>query len=381
MDGDDKFYYFKPSHLNLFCCRIMKGKDMGDSTKVNFHKKYCGKRTASLKFSGEDTIKMVFKSSQESRQELSNLDGWTCKVTCKSPSLNFNKPKPTTPSFLDMLATAKPVTTPSTTTTTETTTTTTPTTTSTTPAPSSQCQCGVPTHAAKSRWNQLKIQGKIICPPGEICDSDPVPWQVGFTNRGSNNKPWCGGTIINAQYILSAAHCFESGYRRDPNKIMVTLGDHDWSVTGEWPTMRINVKSILNHPKFRSGAYFNYDFAIIKLERPIDFQQYDWLRPACLPNTEQNFLDDQTARVTGWGWTDAEISSQSKVLQSVDVDIMSHKSCVDHYNKNVSSEDKDDFLFCISTVNCFFILFVQTSKASQNCYNVYLNELVTERVF
>ena len=225
----------------------------------------------------------------------------------------------------------------------------------------------------------MKIQGKIICPPGEICDSDPVPWQVGFTNRGSNNKPWCGGTIINAQYILSAAHCFESGYRRDPNKIMVTLGDHDWSVTGEWPTMRINVESILNHPKFRRGAYFNYDFAIIKLERPIDFQQYDWLRPACLPNTEQNFLDDQTARVTGWGWTDAEISSQSKVLQSVDVDIMSHKSCVDHYNKNVSSEDKDNFLFCISTVNCFFILFVQTSKASKNCYNVYLNELETER--
>ena len=40
-----------------------------------------------------------------------------------------------------------------------------------------------------------------------------------------------------------------------------------------------------------------------------------------------------TATVSGWGWTNPDYSSQAAELQSVDVDIMSHKECESHYHR------------------------------------------------
>merc|ERR550532_6994 len=109
---------------------------------VSFHKKYCGKRTASLKFTGSDTLKLVFKASEGVTINPTNADGWTCKVVCSNPSTSRPRPS-TTESILDQLATAKPVVTTTlvTTTSTTTSTTTTSTTTTTTTVQSPSCQC------------------------------------------------------------------------------------------------------------------------------------------------------------------------------------------------------------------------------------------------
>lgn len=109
--------------------------------------------------------------------------------------------------------------------------------------------------------------------------------------------------------------------------------------------MTVPVASVTMHPNFRQGAYFNYDFAILKLEYPIDFAQYSWVRPACLPSVGRDMHQDQVGTVTGWGWTNPDHSSQSKVLQSVSVDIMSHDQCVDHYSDN---EITDNMLCAMS---------------------------------
>jgi len=265
---------------------------------VNFQKKYCGRRTASLKFAGQETVKMVFKSSNNARKRPDRLDGWTCKVVCLKPSRPSAKPTTTPINFLNDLITARPTTSTSTEMITQTTSTTTKTTSTTTAAttttkrtttqPINTCQCGKIPEQVINRWEKLGrrtgrgIDGRIICPHGEICDSMPLPWQVGLTSPG-RTKPWCGGTLINSQYVLSAAHCLEDPRRRKAGKLVVTLGDHDWTVSGEWPDMQIGVEKVTLHPKFRQGALFNYDYAIIKLNRPVDFERYDWIRPACLP--------------------------------------------------------------------------------------------------
>merc|ERR1712123_238317 len=99
--------------------RIMKGGDDG----VNFQKKYCGRRTASLKFAGQETVKMVFKSSNNARKRPDRLDGWTCKVVCLKPSRPSAKPT-TTPTSTEMITQTTSTTTKTTSTTTATTTTT-----------------------------------------------------------------------------------------------------------------------------------------------------------------------------------------------------------------------------------------------------------------
>jgi len=328
--------------------RIMKGGDDG----VNFQKKYCGRRTASLKFAGQETVKMVFKSSNNARKRPDRLDGWTCKVVCLKPSRPSAKPTTTPINFLNDLITARPTTststemiTQTTSTTTKTTSTTTATTTTTkrtTTQPINTCQCGKIPEQVISRWEKLGrrtgrgIDGRIICPHGETCDSMPLPWQVGLTSPG-RTKPWCGGTLINSQYVLSAAHCLEDPRRRKAGKLVVTLGDHDWTVSGEWPDMQIGVEKVTLHPKFRQGALFNYDYAIIKLNRPVDFERYDWIRPACLPQGNRDYVNT-TGTVSGWGVIDPDTKRQSTVLQSVEVDIMSVKDCIKSYNtKDITS--------------------------------------------
>merc|ERR1719471_1142047 len=107
--------------------RIMKGTDSSveGNSIVKFHKKYCGKRTASLKFSGNETLKLVFKSVPEPKQIPSKLDGWTCKVVCVNPS------RPSQPD-------------------------------TTTQSSATSCMCGQITDGAKRRWKS-KNRGKIIC--------------------------------------------------------------------------------------------------------------------------------------------------------------------------------------------------------------------------
>ena len=117
----------------------------------------------------------------------------------------------------------------------------------------------------------------------------------------------------------------------------MTLGDLDWTEEGEWPRMSVGVRELVMHPGFRKGALFNNDFAILKLEQPLDFAAHDWIRPACLPDLSYGLGDHvgEEARVTGWGWTNPDYSSQAGHLQSVKVDIMSNEECVSEYSTKV----------------------------------------------
>ena len=74
------------------------------------------------------------------------------------------------------------------------------------------------------------------------------------------------------RYVLTAAHCM---LKKRPNDIQVVLGEHDWSrrSSGREET-KYNADRILRHHRFNRAAQFDYDFALIKLNRRVKFNQH-----------------------------------------------------------------------------------------------------------
>eukprot|EP00794_Sanderia_malayensis_P015694 gene15694-17277_t len=82
------------------------------------------------------------------------------------------------------------------------------------PVPTVSPDCGI-SYAAQSR-----IVGGEDATPGKW------PWQVAIYKDGTFI---CGGSLINAQWIVSATHCFEDD--PSPSSYYVVLGEHDRSRT------------------------------------------------------------------------------------------------------------------------------------------------------
>jgi len=147
-----------------------------------------------------------------------------------------------------------------------------------------QLGCGI--RPLVSRNESRVVQG-IIAIPGDW------GWQVSLNNNG---RHFCGGSLINNEWVISAAHCFSgsiAGYT-------VLLGVHDRINQESWVIVR-RVKNLINHPSWNSALIRN-DASLLKLDSPVSYT--DNILPICMP-TDSSTINDhhagETIHVTGWG--------------------------------------------------------------------------------
>ncbi|XP_073968843.1 uncharacterized protein isoform X2 [Rhodnius prolixus] len=180
-------------------------------------------------------------------------------------------------------------------------------------------QCGV--------RNAHGINGRIKNPVYVDGDSEfgEYPWQVAVLKKDPQESVYvCGGTLIDALHVLTAAHCIKS---YTAYELRVRLGEWDVNHDVEFfPYEERDVAKVQVHPEFYAGTLYN-DLAILRLERPASMNTSPHISPACLPDPHADFSGSR-CWTTGWG-KDAfgDYGKYQNILKEVDVPVLSHHQC------------------------------------------------------
>ncbi|XP_047470812.1 venom protease-like isoform X2 [Penaeus chinensis] len=165
---------------------------------------------------------------------------------------------------------------------------------------------------------------------GITSETSAWPWMALLGELDSTKTPdwFCAGSLINDQWILTAAHCLDS---RTPS--IIRLGEHDYDDPSDTRHEDYGISQIVVYPHYVSGQAY-HDLALIKLSKKVQIKNF--IRPVCLPWNQRSpsRLVNSGVTVTGWGNTQAG-GHRSSSLQEVQVKVFPSSTCHAQYKELV----------------------------------------------
>ncbi len=174
--------------------------------------------------------------------------------------------------------------------------------------------------------NDPRIVGGNPTDPGEY------PFLVALVFSSTGNSwlgQFCGGAVIDAVWVMTAAHCVTDmdGNQVSPASLDVVTGRHDlycWDSGGSpacTEGQRIDVAEIHRHPQFDKDT-FNNDIALLRLATATTSMPVAWATPA----DAGLFAPGVVATVMGWGQTES-VPPFPDVPHDVNVEVISDADC------------------------------------------------------
>ncbi|CAD7084572.1 unnamed protein product [Hermetia illucens] len=156
--------------------------------------------------------------------------------------------------------------------------------------------------------------------PGE------APYMVSIQLSYRESGHFCGGCLITASYILTAAHCFKYMNRHVLKHLIVVIHDLDSTYRSGSKNRQIGKSNgVYLHSKYNGSEY---DIAILKLRKP--FRLDSLTKTVQIAN--HSFPNGQPCLVIGWGRR-VNNDHHSTILQIATVRIDRELTCIERNPK------------------------------------------------
>lgn len=168
------------------------------------------------------------------------------------------------------------------------------------------------------------------------------PWQV-LLKHLKTDDAFCGGSLINHRWVLTAAHCFKQYSRHD---VRVVLGKYSL-ITRDDNEITLSIKKLVIHPDFDNRT-LNNDIALLELRAAIQYSAR--FSPICLGDAQ--FIEQMVFRsptpvfgfASGWGRVNIK-GPRPENLQEVRLPVLSKQVCLESSSAAVRKKITDN-MFC-----------------------------------
>ncbi|XP_061710898.1 trypsin-5-like [Cydia pomonella] len=157
--------------------------------------------------------------------------------------------------------------------------------------------------------------GNVGISGGDIIPIEAAPYMAALFLE---NEQWCGATVIDDQFVLTAAHCLMSN---NTEEWKILVGSDQLNTEGVF----IDVEKILCHEKYVFPEV-NHDICLLKLKENIPFECFWNIEKIALPENNRPIYEGELASVTGWGETGLACQVSHELRKAL-VPIVANECC------------------------------------------------------